>query len=109
MLALRSARLPLVNPAAYSYAAGSLWMTTSRYAAKNVMARRDPRAAFFVGGGSRAGPMRGTLVVLDPRSHSHQDRAALGGAVLYPGMPAYGRGIAPTGSGTLAASAGRAL
>ena len=68
MLALRSARLPLVNPAAYSYAAGSLWMTTSRYAAKNVMARRDPRAAFFVDGGSRAVLMRGTLEVFDPLS-----------------------------------------
>ncbi len=89
MLALRSARLPLVNPAAYSYAAGSLWMTTSRYAAKNVMARRDPRAAFFVDGGSRAVLMRGTLEVFDPLSLSNQVRAALAGPGLYLGMAAY--------------------
>src|SRR5207245_8892530 len=61
MLALRSARLPLVNPAAYSFAAGSLWMTTSRYAAKNGMARRDPRAAALGDGRSRAGWLRGHL------------------------------------------------
>src|SRR5258708_25126362 len=89
MLAFRSARLPLVNPAAYSYAAGSLWMTTSRYAAKNVMARRDPRAAFFVDGGSRTGLMLGTLEVFDPLSLSNHVRAALAGQRLYLGMAAY--------------------
>ncbi|HYR53884.1 MAG TPA: pyridoxamine 5'-phosphate oxidase family protein [Methylomirabilota bacterium] len=89
MLALRAARLPLVNPAAYSFAAGSIWMTTSRYAAKNLMARRDPRAAFFVDGGSRAVLMRGTLEVFDPMSLSNQVRAALGGPGLYLGMAGY--------------------
>ena len=89
MLALRAARLPLVNPAAYSFAAGSLWMTTSRYAAKNLMARRDPRAAFFVDAGSKGVLMRGTLEVFDPLSLSNQVRAALAGPGLYLGMAGY--------------------
>ena len=54
MLALRSGRLPLVNPAVYSFAGGSLWMTTSRYAAKTIIAKRDPRAAFLVDVGAKA-------------------------------------------------------
>jgi len=66
MLALRSGRLPLVNPAVFSYAGGSVWMTTSRYAAKTLMARRDPRAAFLVDGGTEAVLLRGVAEVLDP-------------------------------------------
>ena len=68
MLALRAGRFPLVNPAVFSFASGSIWMTTSRYAAKTLMARRDPRAAFLVDGGSRAlllfnaGPVAATLI-----------------------------------------------
>ena len=89
MLALKAARLPLVNPAAYSFAAGSLWMTTSRYAAKNLLARRDPRAAFFVDAGSRGVLMRGTLEVFDPLSLNNQVRAALNGPGLYLGMAGY--------------------
>ncbi len=85
MLALRAARMPLVNPAAYSFATGSLWMTTSRYAAKNLLARRDPRAAFFVDAGSKGVLMRGTLEVFDPLSLSNQVRAALAGPGLYLG------------------------
>ena len=54
MLALRAGRLPLVNPAVFHFASGSLWMTTSRYAAKILSAKRDPRAAFLVDGGSKA-------------------------------------------------------
>src|ERR1700737_3781591 len=79
MLALRAARLPLVNHAAYSFAGGSLWMTPSRYAAKNLMARRDPRAAFFVDAGDQGVLMRGTLEVFDPLSLSNQVRAVLSG------------------------------
>ena len=101
MLALRGSRLPLVNPAAYSFAAGSLWMTTSRYAAKNLMARRDPRAGFFVDGGSRAVLMRGTLEVFDPLSLSNQVRAALGGPGLYIGMAEYALRNAPFVAGYL--------
>lgn len=77
MLALRSGRLPLVNPAVFSFAGGSLWMTTSRYAAKTVMAKRDPRAAFLVDGGSRAVLLRGTIEVFDPLNVSNQVRAML--------------------------------
>ena len=61
MLALRAGRLPLVNPAVFSFASGSLWMTTSRFAAKTMLARRDPRAAFLVDGGSRAVLVRGAI------------------------------------------------
>src|SRR5207247_1522078 len=47
MLAI-GGRLPLVNPAAFHFGGGALWMTTSRHAAKLTLARRDPRAAFLV-------------------------------------------------------------
>jgi hypothetical protein len=89
MLALKAGRLPLVNPAAYSFAAGSLWMTTSRYAAKNHLAKHDPRAAFFVDAGSKGVLLRGTLEVFDPLSLGNQVRAALGGPGLYLGMADY--------------------
>ena len=89
MLALKAGRLPLVNPAAYSYAAGSLWMTTSRYAAKNMLARRDPRAAFFVDVGTQGVLLRGTLEVFDPLSLNNQMRAALAGPGMYLGMAEY--------------------
>jgi hypothetical protein len=89
MLALKAGRMPLVNPAAYSFAAGSLWMTTSRYAAKNVLAKRDPRAAFFVDGGNRGVLLRGTLEVFDPLSLNNQVRAALAGPGMYLGMAEY--------------------
>ena len=101
MLAMRAGRLPLVNPAAFSVAAGSVWMTTSRYAAKNVLAKRDPRAAFFVDGGSHAVLMRGTLEVFDPLSLSNQVRAALDGPGLYMGMAGYALKNAPFVAGYL--------
>jgi len=101
MLALRAARLPLVNPAAYSFAAGSLWMTTSRYAAKNLIARRDPRAAFFVDGGSKAVLIRGIIEVFDPLSLSNQVRAALAGPGMYLGMAEYALRNAPFVAGYL--------
>ncbi|OLE02510.1 MAG: hypothetical protein AUG94_00080 [Actinobacteria bacterium 13_1_20CM_4_66_15] len=78
MLALRSRRLPLVNPAVFSFASGSLWMTTSRYAAKTIIAKRDPRAAFLVDAGSKAVLLRGALEVFDPLQVSSQIRAMLG-------------------------------
>src|SRR5437764_15140650 len=88
MLALRSRRLPLVNPAVFSFPGGSLWMTTSRYAAKTIIAKRDPRAAFLVDGGSKAVLLRGALEVFDPLSLSNDIRAILDG-------PGHSRGIAP--------------
>jgi hypothetical protein len=90
MLALRSGRLPLVNPAVFSYAGGSLWMTTSRYAAKTAIAKRDPRAAFLVNGGSRAVLLRGTLDVLDPLNVAGQIRTLLEGPGYFLGLAEYG-------------------
>ena len=89
MLALRAGDMPLINPAAFHFGAGSLWMTTSRFAVKTVLARKDPRAAFFVDGGSRAVLLRGRLEVFDPLSVSDEVHALLGGPALYLGMAGY--------------------
>jgi hypothetical protein len=101
MLALRAGRLPLVNPAAFHFAAGSLWMTTSRYATKIMSARHDPRAAFLVDGGARALLLRGTLEVFDPLSASNQVRAVLDGPGMYLGMAGYALKNAPYFAGYL--------
>jgi hypothetical protein len=95
MLALRSGRLPLVNPAVFSYAGGSLWMTTSRYAAKTIIARRDPRAAFLVDGGADAVLLRGVIEIFDPLSVSNQIRAVLEGPSYFFGMAGYALRNAP--------------
>ena len=95
MLALRSGRLPLVNPAVFNFAGGSLWMTTSRYAAKTVIARRDPRAAFLVDGGVNAVLMRGALEVFDPLNLSNDVRAVLEGPAYFLGMAGYALRNAP--------------
>src|SRR5438093_12367247 len=95
MLALRSGRLPLVNPAVFSFAQGSLWMTTSRYAAKTIIAKRDPRAAFLVDGGDRAVLLRGTLEVSDPLNLSNDIRAVLDGPAYFLGMAGYALRNAP--------------
>jgi hypothetical protein len=95
MLALRAGRLPLVNPAVFSFAAGSLWMTTSRFAAKTMLARRDPRAAFLVDSGSRAVLVRGAIEVFDPLSVSSQVRAMLDGPGYVLGMAGYALKNAP--------------
>ncbi len=89
LLALRSGHAPLVNPAAFSYVSDAVWMTTSRFALKTFLARRDPRAAFFVDGGARALLLRGTLEVYDPISVTSQVRALLGGPAFYLGMAGY--------------------
>jgi len=72
-------RPPLVNPAAFNYAAGSIWITTSRYAAKLHLARRDPRAAFLVDAGGESLLLQGLLDVYDLRTLSGQVRAAFAG------------------------------
>lgn len=95
MLALRAGRLPLVNPAVFSFASGSLWMTTSRFAAKTMLARRDPRAGFLVDGGSRAVMVRGAIEVFDPLSISSQVRAMLDGPGYMLGMAGYALKNAP--------------
>jgi hypothetical protein len=101
MLALRAGRLPLVNPAAFHFASGSLWMTTSRYAAKVLSAKRDPRAAFLVDGGSKALVLRGALEVYDPLSVSSQVRAVLDGPGYFVGMAGYALKNAPYFAGYL--------
>ena len=95
MLALRSGRLPLVNPAVFNLSRGSLWMTTSRYAAKTIIARRDPRAAFLVDGGDRAVLLRGTLEVFDPLNLSSDVRAMLDGPAYFLGLAGYAVRNAP--------------
>jgi len=95
MLALRAGRLPLVNPAVFSFASGSLWMTTSRYAAKTLIARRDPRAAFLVDGGPQSLLLRGALEVYDPLSVASQVRAVLDGPGYLFGMAGYALKNAP--------------
>jgi hypothetical protein len=101
MLALRAGRLPLVNPAVFSFASGSLWLTTSRFAAKTMLARRDPRAGFLVDGGSRALQLRGAIEVFDPRSLSSQVRAMLDGPGYILGMAGYALKNAPFVAGYL--------
>ena len=101
MLALRAGRLPLVNPAVFNFASGSLWMTTSRYAAKILSARRDPRAAFLVDGASQALLLRGHLEVYDPLSVSSQVRAVLDGPGYFLGMAGYALKNAPYFAGYL--------
>src|SRR5437773_10519191 len=101
MLALRSGRLPLVNPAVYSFAGGSLWMTTSRYAAKTIIAKRDPRAAFLVDVGAKAVLLRGALEVFDPLSLSSDVRAVLEGPGYFLGMAGYALRNAPFFAGYL--------
>jgi hypothetical protein len=93
--------MPVVNPAAFSFASGSLWMTTSRFAVKTVLARRDPRAAFYVDGESSAVLLRGALEVFDPLSVSSQVRALLGGPAIFLGMAGYALKNAPFIAGYL--------
>src|SRR5438552_10200546 len=95
MLALGSGRLPLVNPAVYSYRIGWLWVPTSRFAAKTIIAKRDPRAAFLVDGGSQAVLLRGALEVFDPLKVSSQVRAMLDGPGYLLGMAGYALRNAP--------------
>jgi hypothetical protein len=101
MLALRAGRLPLVNPAAFHFTSGSLWMTTSRFAAKILSAKRDPRAAFLVDGGSKALLLRGALEAYDPLSVSSQVRAVLDGPGYFLGMAGYALKNAPYFAGYL--------
>jgi hypothetical protein len=89
MLSLHGGRQPLVNPAAYHFGDGSIWMTTSRYATKLVLARRDPRAGFLVGVGSSSVLLLGTLEAFDPLSVSGQLRAALAGPSFYLNLAGY--------------------
>jgi hypothetical protein len=64
-------------------------MTTSRYAAKTILAKRDPRAAFLVDGGTRAVLLKGVLEIVDPLSIGSQVRAMLDGPAYVFGMAGY--------------------
>lgn len=81
MLAIGAHR-PLVNPAAFHYAAGSVWMTTSRRAVKAQVLRRSPEAAFLVATGHESLLFQGHLESYDPRSLTGPVRALLGGPNL---------------------------
>jgi hypothetical protein len=89
MLALNTGRQPLVNPAAFHFGSGSLWMTTSRHAAKFALARRDPRGAFLARSGSRCLLLQGIVDAYDFRTVSGQVRAALDAPRVYTGMAGY--------------------
>ena len=89
MLSLHAGRQPLVNPAAFHYGDDAVWMTTSRYAAKLALARRDPRAGFLVGLGGTSVLLLGTLEAFDPFSVGGQVRAALQGPGFYTNLAAY--------------------
>src|SRR5207237_382818 len=67
-LALHAGRFPLVNPAAFVYQGDSIWITSSRFAAKFALARRDPRASFLVTGSGRSVELQGLLEPYDLRS-----------------------------------------
>jgi len=81
MLAI-GARRPLVNPAAFNLAGGSIWMTTSRHAVKAQLLRRSPEAAFLVATGHQSLLFQGNLESYDPRSLTGPIRAMLGGPNL---------------------------
>ncbi len=81
MLAI-GARRPLVNPAAFHYASGSIWMTTSRRAVKAQVLRHSPEAAFLVATGPESLLFQGHLESYDPLSLSGPLRALLGGPNL---------------------------
>ena len=89
MLAVNAGRAPLVNPVAFHYAAGSIWMTTTRSAVKVALARKDPRAGFLVWSGGRYLLVQGVLEQFDPRSLSGQVRAALSGPAFYLSLAGY--------------------
>jgi hypothetical protein len=89
MLALATPGYPVVNPAAFAFAGDSIWMTTSRYAAKLGMARRDPRASFLVMRGERSVLLQGILEPYDPRTLSGAFRAAMGGPRFALSMASY--------------------
>lgn len=76
------ARRPLVNPAAFNLAAGSVWMTTSRRAVKARLLRRSPEAAFLVATGHQTLLFQGHLESYDPLSLTGPLKAMLGGPNL---------------------------
>src|SRR5581483_6960159 len=95
MLSLAGARDPLVNPAAFFYGSDAVWMTTSRYAVKLLLARKDPRAAFLVQDGGHSILLQGSVEAFDPRSLGGQLRAMLEGPNFYMSLAGYALKNAP--------------
>ena len=89
MLALSAGTFPVVNPAAFWYSGDSVWMTTSRFAAKLGMARRDPRASFMVEREGRSVLLQGVLEAYDPRSLTSALRATMEGPRFALSMAGY--------------------
>lgn len=89
MLALSTRPYPVINPAAFVYSGDSVWITTSRFAAKVGIAREDPRASFMVAKGGRSVLLQGLLEAYDPRSPSSALRAAFDGPRFALGMAGY--------------------
>ena len=89
MLALNGGRYPLVNPAAFHFSGGSIWLTTSRHAVKVSLARKRPECSFLVDGGSHCLLLEGDAEIYDPRSAPGVVRAFLGGPELYLSVAGY--------------------
>lgn len=89
MLALAAPTYPVINPAAFAFSGDSVWMTTSRYAVKLGMARRDPRAAFMVATAERSVLLQGILEPYDPRTLSGAFRAVADGPRVALSMARY--------------------
>ena len=89
LLALTAGDYPLVNPAAFHYANGSVWMTTSRDAVKVALAKREPAASFLVQGDDDCILLEGAIELYDPRSIPAQVRAILEGPGFYASLAGY--------------------
>ena len=89
MLALNGGHYPLVNPAAFHFSGGSIWLTTSRHAVKVSLARKRPACSFLVDGGSHCLLLEGDAEIYDPRSAPGMVRAFLGGPDLYLSVAGY--------------------
>jgi hypothetical protein len=89
MLALNGGHYPLVNPAAFHFSGGSIWLTTSRHAVKVSLARKRPACTFLVDGGSHCLLLEGDAEIYDPRSAPGMVRAFLGGPDLYLSVAGY--------------------
>jgi hypothetical protein len=90
MLAVPGLKFPLVNPAAFHFGGGSVWMTTSRYATKIALARRNPRGAFLATAQGNAVVIQGQLEAYDPLTVSGPLRAALDAPRVAPGLLGFG-------------------
>jgi hypothetical protein len=89
MLALNGATTPVIGAQAYYHQDDSIWMTTSRYAQKVKLIRRNPRGSFLVTSPGASLLLQGLLELFDPRSISGQLRAAFNGPRFYTALAGY--------------------